>query len=146
MAGLTERQRRFCEYYAADPNATAAAKAAGYSEKSAHSIGQENLKKPEICEYIRQLQKSAEAGRIASMREIKEYWTTTMNSSRENHRPPESVRTACKSRWRVSPPSPCHKRRARFCRRDGRQRCDDIRPANAQRGRLSGAGDGGQRR
>ena len=82
-AGLTERQRRFCEHYATDPNATAAAKSAGYSEKSAYSIGQENLKKPEICEYIRQLQKSAEAGRVASMRDVKEYWTGVMNNTEE---------------------------------------------------------------
>lgn len=76
--GLTERQRRFAEIYAANPNATEAAKAAGYSPKSAYSIGQENLKKPEICEYIRELQKSAEAGRVASMQTVKEYWSSVM--------------------------------------------------------------------
>ena len=45
---LTDKQRRFIEEYCADCNATAAAKRAGYSERTAHQIGYENLKKPEL--------------------------------------------------------------------------------------------------
>lgn len=45
---LTPKQQRFVDEYLVDLNATAAAKRAGYSEKTAYSIGQENLKKPEI--------------------------------------------------------------------------------------------------
>lgn len=55
--GLTDKQRRFCEEYVVDWNATRAAIAAGYSEKTAYSIGQENLKKPEIAEYLEEIQK-----------------------------------------------------------------------------------------
>lgn len=46
---LTPKQRLFVDsYIACRFNATKAAIAAGYSEKTAYSIGSENLKKPEI--------------------------------------------------------------------------------------------------
>lgn len=52
---MTEKQNRFCEEYITDFNATQAAIRAGYSEKTAYSIGVENLKKPEIKNYIEKL-------------------------------------------------------------------------------------------
>ena len=45
---MTKKQRRFTEEYLIDLNATQAAIRAGYSPDTAYSIGQENLKKPEI--------------------------------------------------------------------------------------------------
>lgn len=54
---LTEKQKRFCEEYIKDLNATQAAIRSGYSEKTAGSIGDENLKKPEIRDYLKELQK-----------------------------------------------------------------------------------------
>lgn len=48
MARLTEKQKRFIEEYLIDLNATQAAIRAGYSPKTAYSIGEENLKKPEV--------------------------------------------------------------------------------------------------
>ena len=45
---LTGKQRRFVQEYLVDLNATQAAIRAGYSSKTAYSIGNENLKKPEI--------------------------------------------------------------------------------------------------
>lgn len=50
---MTEKQTKFCEEYLIDLNATQAAIRAGYSEKTAYSIGNENLKKPEIQNYIK---------------------------------------------------------------------------------------------
>ena len=41
---LSLKQQKFCEYYVQSGNATEAAKKAGYSEKTAYSIGTENLK------------------------------------------------------------------------------------------------------
>lgn len=55
---LNEKQARFCEEYIIDLNATKAAIRAGYSKKTAYSIGQENLKKPEIQEFLTQLRKT----------------------------------------------------------------------------------------
>lgn len=53
---MTDKQKKFCEEYVIDFNATQAAIRAGYSEKTAGSIGDENLKKPEIKKYIAELQ------------------------------------------------------------------------------------------
>lgn len=54
---LTQKQKRFCEEYVIDWNASRAARAAGYSEKTAGKIGSENLQKPEIKAYIEEIQK-----------------------------------------------------------------------------------------
>ena len=51
---LTAKQQTFCDEYLIDLNATQAAIRAGYSKKTAKSIGQENLTKPDIAEYIEQ--------------------------------------------------------------------------------------------
>ena len=48
MAKLNEKQTRFCAEYLRDFNATQAAIRAGYSKRSAYSIGWDLLKKPEI--------------------------------------------------------------------------------------------------
>ena len=57
---LTNKQARFVEEYLRDFNATQAAIRAGYSEKTAYSIGSENLTKPEIIKAIRDQSMSAE--------------------------------------------------------------------------------------
>lgn len=46
---LTAKERRFVEEYPIDFNATQAAIRAGYSARTARSIGAENLTKPYIC-------------------------------------------------------------------------------------------------
>lgn len=54
---LTEKQEKFCQEYVIDLNAGAAARRAGYSEKTDYSIGWENLRKPEIQSRIAELRK-----------------------------------------------------------------------------------------
>lgn len=49
---LNEKQARFIVEYLVDLNASGAARRAGYSEKTAYSMGHELLKKPEIAEAI----------------------------------------------------------------------------------------------
>lgn len=56
MANLTPKQQRFVEEYLIDLNATQSAIRAGYSEKTAKSIGQENLTKPDIQKAIEEAQ------------------------------------------------------------------------------------------
>lgn len=70
---MTDRQKRFCEEYLVDWNATRAAIAVGYSEKTAGVIGSENLKKPYIQEYIEECKHNLErlAG-ISKLRNLKE--------------------------------------------------------------------------
>lgn len=48
MAKLTEKQKRFCEEYLIDLNATQAAIRAGYSPDTSEAIGSENLRKPQL--------------------------------------------------------------------------------------------------
>jgi phage terminase small subunit len=57
---LTDKQKKFCDEYLIDLNATQAAIRAGYSEKTAYSIGDENLRKPELQEYIQKRQKEGQ--------------------------------------------------------------------------------------
>jgi phage terminase small subunit len=45
---MTNKQKRFCDEYLIDLNATQAAIRAGYSVKSAADMGSENLRKPQI--------------------------------------------------------------------------------------------------
>lgn len=54
---LTAKQQKFINEYLLDLNATQAAIRAGYSEKTAYSIGNENLSKPYIKIEIERLQK-----------------------------------------------------------------------------------------
>ena len=67
---MTEKQKLFCEEYLISLNATQAAIKAGYSEKTAYSIGNENLKKPEIQEYIQKRLKEKEDALIAKQDEV----------------------------------------------------------------------------
>ncbi len=53
---MNERQRKFVREYIKTNNATQAAITAGYSKKTAYSIGNENLKKPEIKKELEKYQ------------------------------------------------------------------------------------------
>lgn len=50
--GLNKKQLIFVKEYLIDKNATRAAKAAGYSAKTARAMGSENLTKPDIADAI----------------------------------------------------------------------------------------------
>ncbi|MEI8200539.1 MAG: terminase small subunit [Eubacteriales bacterium] len=52
MGRINAKQKKFVDEYLIDLNATQAAIRAGYSNKCAGSIGEENLKKPEIVRVI----------------------------------------------------------------------------------------------
>lgn len=80
---LTEKQRKFCDYYIETGNATESAKRAGYSERTARAIGCENLMKPNIARYIEKMNTRLASERIADMTEVKEYWTATMRNVEE---------------------------------------------------------------
>ena len=69
---LTEKQKRFCDEYIKLGNATQAAINAGYSKRTAYSIGQENLKKPEIKKYIAKRLEQIASERIMGAQEAVE--------------------------------------------------------------------------
>ena len=77
---MNEKQKRFAEAYATNPNATKAAKAAGYSDKTARSQGQRLLTNADIQKYIKELQAEAATERIATMTDIKIFWSDMMNN------------------------------------------------------------------
>lgn len=52
---MNEKQKRFCEEYLIDLNATQAAKRSGYSQNRSQEIGYQLLQKTEIQDYISQL-------------------------------------------------------------------------------------------
>ena len=52
MRDLTQKQQRFVEEYMTDLNASAAARRAGYSERTAFRMGQENMQKHAIVSEI----------------------------------------------------------------------------------------------
>ena len=68
--GLNDRQKAFCREYIQDFHKTNAAKRAGYSEKTAYSIGSELLKKPEIQTEISRLTDELVGTEKASLRYI----------------------------------------------------------------------------
>ena len=78
MSLVTEKQKRFCDEYLTDLNATRAAVRAGYSKKTAYSIGEENLRKPEIKEYIEKRMAEKESQLIADQDEVMRYLTAVM--------------------------------------------------------------------
>lgn len=75
---MTEKQKRFCDEYLTDLNATQAAVRAGYSKKTAYSIGEENLRKPEIKGYIEKRMAEKESQLIANQDEVMRYLTAVM--------------------------------------------------------------------
>lgn len=72
---LTPKEERFCyEYLANGMNASKAALLAGYSKKSAYSIGQQNLKKLEIQTRISEMKENlAETAGITALMIAKEH-------------------------------------------------------------------------
>ncbi len=75
---MTKKQQRFCDEYLVDCNATQAAIRAGYSEKTAYSIGVENLKKPELKNYIEQRLQDMQDKTVASAEEVMQYLTSVL--------------------------------------------------------------------
>ena len=75
---LTEKQKRFCDYYIESGNISEAAIKAGYSKKTAYAIGQENLKKPVLKKYIEARLEKMQSKRIADETEIMEHLSSSM--------------------------------------------------------------------
>ena len=81
---LTAKQQRFCDEYLIDLNATQAAIRAGYSEKTAYSIGSENLGKPELKKYIEERMAEKEKSLIADQDEVLKYLTAVLRGESES--------------------------------------------------------------
>lgn len=79
---LTEKQKRFIDYYVETANATESAKRAGYSPKTAKNIGAENLTK--LNYFIQERLQQLENNRIASQEEVLQYLTKVMRGEEKD--------------------------------------------------------------
>ena len=75
---LTTKQKIFCDEYLKSGNAIEAAIKAGYSPKTAKSIGQENLTKPDLKAYIDAKMAEIESHKIADAKEVLEFYTKVL--------------------------------------------------------------------
>ena len=81
VKGLTAKQQRFVDAYTG--NATQAAIAAGYSEKTAPFIGAENLKKPKIIAELKSRETVRCTPLIASRAERQQFWSSVMRDKQQ---------------------------------------------------------------
>jgi phage terminase small subunit len=77
---MTDRQKKFIQFY--DGNATKAAIKAGYSKKTARSIGQELLTKPDISKAISKRNTKQDAPMIMSRIQRQEFWSAIANDTK----------------------------------------------------------------
>ena len=75
---ITERQRRFVDYYLELGNQVQAAIKAGYSERYAKDQAFRILEIPEIKEYYEDRLQEIESQRVANIKEVMEYLTSVM--------------------------------------------------------------------
>lgn len=84
MRKMTNKQKRFCDEYLIDLNATQAAIRAGYSKKNADNIASENLRKPNIKEYLDARMKEKTDELIADQDEVLRYLTSVMRGESQS--------------------------------------------------------------
>lgn len=84
MATMTAKQKRFCDEYLIDLNATQAAIRAGYSKKTAYAIGQQNLNKLELKKYIEERMAEKESQLIADQNEVLKYLTAVIRDKTDS--------------------------------------------------------------
>lgn len=83
MGNLTEKQKKFIDYYILTNNASEAARMAGYSLRTAFRTGQENMQKPAIKAAIAEKLKQEEEKRTASVKELLEHLTSAARGEME---------------------------------------------------------------
>lgn len=79
---LTEKQKRFIDYYIETGNASEACKLAGYKGKNLNRLGSENLSK--LDKFIKVKLEEKENARIASQDEVLEYLTKVMRGEEKD--------------------------------------------------------------
>lgn len=75
---LTEKQKRFADYYIETGNATESARRAGYKGKNLNNVASENLAKVGVKSYIDEKLKIMQDERTASAKEVLEFLTKSM--------------------------------------------------------------------
>lgn len=82
MADLTEKQKRFCDYYIETGNATEAYKKAykNNNQRASESNGSRLLSNDKVKNYIDERLKQIESKRIADAKEVMEYLTKVLRN------------------------------------------------------------------
>ena len=84
MSKLTEKQKRFCEEYLIDLNATQSAIRSGYSVKTARQIAQRMLTNVDIQSYIQELrEKQSKRTEITADKVLEELGSVAFNRNIE---------------------------------------------------------------
>ena len=78
MVKLTEKQKRFCDYYIETGNGSEAARKAGYKGKNMDVVASQNLVKISIKTYINKKIAEKDSERIATQDEVLRYLTAVM--------------------------------------------------------------------
>lgn len=81
---MTAKQKRFCDEYLIDLNATQAAIRSGYSEKTAYSQGQRMLKNVEVKAYLDEQMAKIQGEKIADATEVMEYLTRVLRGESQS--------------------------------------------------------------
>ena len=85
MAKLTPKQKRFCDEYLIDLNATKAAIRAGYSERTANEQGARLLAKVSVKAHIDEEMARIHSETIADAEEVMRYLTSVLRGESEAH-------------------------------------------------------------
>lgn len=78
---MNVRQKKFCEFYAECGNAAEAARKAGYSERAARRQAARLLSNVDIQAYIAELRDKSASARIASIAQIRAFWSDVLNDT-----------------------------------------------------------------
>ena len=105
---LTEKKKKFADYYIKTGNATESAKYAGYSEKTAYSSGQRLLKDVEVAKYVEEQMEQLKKETIADADEVLQLLTsiargetTEENAFVDKNGNPVIVETKVKEKERI---------------------------------------------
>ena len=105
---LTEKKKKFADYYIKTGNATESAKYAGYSEKTAYSSGQRLLKDVEVARYVEETMEQLKKETIADADEVLQLLTsiargetTEENAFVDKNGNPVIVKTQVKEKERI---------------------------------------------
>ena len=86
MGKMTEKQKRFCDEYLIDLNATQAAIRAGYSEKYANTNASKLLQITTIKDFISKRMAKKESELIASQDEVLRYLTAVLRGEEKDEK------------------------------------------------------------
>ena len=81
---MTAKQKRFCDEYLIDTNATQAAIRAGYSEKTAKQVGSRLLTYVDVKTYIEEHAAAIQSKAVADAEEVMRYLTSVVRGESES--------------------------------------------------------------